>query len=140
VLVPFGGSVHDWAAVEVGAWLARNTRSALGLVGASEGAQGRDASRLLADASLAVQHAFGVPAEPLLVEPDAEALLTAASDAAAVVVGLTERWRREGLGAARTALATRGSAPTALVRRGMRPGGLAPRGTETHFTWTITAA
>jgi DNA-binding SARP family transcriptional activator len=140
VLVPFGGAVHDWAAVELGAWLARNTSSALQLVGASEGARGRDASRLLANASLAVQHAFGVPAEPLLVEPDAEALLAAASDAGAVVVGLTERWRREGLGAARTALATRGSATTALVRRGMRPGGLAPRGTETHFTWTVTAA
>jgi DNA-binding SARP family transcriptional activator len=139
VLVPFGGTVHDWAAVEVGAWLARNTKSALRVAGASEGAPGRDASRLLADASLAVQHAFGVPAEPLLVEPDPEALLAAARDAGAVVVGLTERWRREGLGAARTALATRGSAPTALVRRGMRPGGLAPRGTETHFTWTIAA-
>ena len=139
VLVPFGGALHDWAAVEVGAWLARNTNSSLRLAGASEGAQGRDASRLLADASLAVQHAFGVPAEPLLVEPDAEALLAASRDAGAVVVGLTERWRREGLGAARTALATRRSAPTALVRRGMRPGGLAPRGTETNFTWTIAA-
>ena len=123
VLVPFGGAVHDWAAVEVGAWLARNTSSSLRLLGASEGTQGRDASRLLADASLAVQHAFGVPAEPLLVEPDAEALLAAASDAGAVVVGLTERWRREGLGAARTALATRASAPTALVRRGIAPVG-----------------
>jgi DNA-binding SARP family transcriptional activator len=140
VLVPFGGALHDWAAVEVGAWLARNTESSLLVAGASEGTPGRDASRLLADASLAVQHAFGVPAKPLLVEPDPEALLTAARDAGAVVVGLTERWRREGLGAARTALATRGSSPTALVRRGMRPGGLAPRGTETHFTWTIAAA
>jgi hypothetical protein len=140
VLVPFGGTVHDWAAVELGAWLARNTNSALQLVGASEGSQGRDASRLLADASLAVQHAFGVPAEPLLVAPDPEALLAAASDAGAVVVGLTERWRREGLGATRTALATRGSAPTALIRHGVRPGGLAPRGTETQFTWTVTAA
>ena len=139
VLVPFGGAMHDWAAVEVGAWLARNTSSSLRLLGASEGTQGRDASRLLADASLAIQHAFGVPAEPLLVEPDVEALLAAASDAGAIVVGLTERWRREGLGPARTALATRASAPTALVRRGMRPSGLAPRGTETHFTWTIAA-
>ena len=140
VLVPFGGGVHDWAAIEAGAWLARNTAASLRLAGASEGAPGRDASRLLADASLAVQHAFGVPAEPLLVEPDAEALLAAASAAGAVFVGLTERWRREGLGSTRTALATRGSAPTALVRRGMRPGGLAPRGTDTHFTWTIAAA
>ena len=34
--------------------------------------------------------------------------MAAAAGAAVVVVGLTERWRREGLGPARTALATRG--------------------------------
>ena len=110
-----------------------------GSLGASEGTQGRDASRLLADASLAIQHAFGVPAEPLLVEPDAEALLAAASDAGAVVVGLTERWRREGLGPARTALATRALCPHGSGSPRYAPQGLAPRGTETHFTWTIAA-
>jgi len=57
-----------------------------------------------------------------------------------VVVGLTERWRRTGLGSVRTALATRASAPTVLVRRGARPGGLAPRGSETRFTWTLGGA
>ena len=139
VLVPFGGTSHDWAAVELGAWLARNTGAPLRLAGAAEGAEGRDASRLLASASLAVQHAFGVPAEPLLVDPDAEALVVAAVRAAVVVVGLTERWRREGLGPARTALATRGAAPALLVRRGVRPGGLAPRETDTRFTWTLAA-
>jgi DNA-binding SARP family transcriptional activator len=137
VLVPFGGTSHDWAAVELGAWLARNAGAPLRLAGASEGAEGRDASRLLASASLAVQHAFGVPAEPLLVEPDAHALVAAAAGAAVVVVGLTERWRREGLGPARTALATRAAAPVVLVRRGIRPGGLAPRETDTRFTWTL---
>jgi hypothetical protein len=80
-----------------------------------------------------------VPAEPLLVDPEADALLAAAAGAAVVVVGLTERWRREGLGPVRTALATRGATPALLVRRGVRPGGLAPGETDTRFTWTLAA-
>ena len=137
VMVPFGGTIHDWAAIELGAWLAGNLDRPLQIAGASDGAGGRDASRLLASASLAVQHALGVPAEPLLVEPEAAALVEAAEGAGIVVVGLTERWRREGLGRARTALATAGSAPVLLVRRGVRPGGLAPPDGDTRFTWTI---
>jgi hypothetical protein len=136
VLVPFGGASHDWAAVELGAWLALSTEAPLRLAGASDSYGGRDASRLLASASLAVQHALGVPAEPLLVAPDPDALVVAA-DSSIVMVGLTERWRREGLGRSRTALATRDSAPTVLVRRGVRPGGLAPRESDTRFTWTL---
>ena len=79
-------------------------------------------------------------AEPLIVEPSPDALVAVARDAGAVVVGLTERWRREGLGRARTALATGADAPTLLVRRGLRPGGLAARSGDTRFTWTIAAA
>ena len=55
------------------------------------------------------------------------------------MVGLTERWRRDGLGRARTALAVDADAPTLLVRRGLRPGGLAGRAGDTRFTWTIAA-
>jgi hypothetical protein len=102
--------------------------------------EGRDASRLLANASLAVQHAFGVPAHPLLVDPEPAALVSAAADAGLVVTGLTERWRREGLGRARTALATAGTFPVLFVRRGVRPGGLAPRESDTRFTWTVAGA
>jgi DNA-binding SARP family transcriptional activator len=137
VVVPFAGADHDWAAVELGAWLARTRGSGLRLVGATTGAEGRDASRLLANASIAVQRALGVPAEPMLVEPDPNALVAVGVDAGVVVVGLTDRWRREGLGRARTALATQTASPTILVRRGMRPGGLAPRESETRFTWTV---
>ena len=139
LLVPFGGASHDWAAVELGAWLALTTGAPLRLAGATDGYGGRDASRLLASASLAVQHALGVPAEPVLVAPDADALV-AAADSSIVAVGLTERWRREGLGRSRTALAARASAPTVLVRRGVRPGGLAPRESDTRFTWTLAGA
>ena len=68
VLVPFAGTDHDWSAIELGAWLAGSWQVPLRLAGpAVEG--GRDASRLLASASLAVQRALGVAAEPLLVEP-----------------------------------------------------------------------
>ena len=137
VVVPFAGADHDWAAVELAAWLARSSGVTLRLIGASTGEDGRDASRLLANASIAVQRALGVPTEPGLADPDPDALVAAAADAGIVVVGLTDRWRRDGLGRARTALATRSAAATILVRRGMRPGGLAPRGSETRFTWTI---
>jgi class 3 adenylate cyclase/DNA-binding SARP family transcriptional activator len=137
VLVPFTGAAHDWTAVEIGAWLARNSGEPLRLAGASTSPEGRDASRLLANASLAVQHALGVPAEPLLVDPEPGALVSAAADAGLVAIGLTERWPREGLGRVRTALATAGTFPLLLVRRGVRPGGLAPRDSDTRFSWTV---
>ena len=69
VLVPFGGGEHDWTAIELGAWLAGALDAPLRLAGPRE--TDRDASRLLASASLATQRAFGVTAEPLLVEPGA---------------------------------------------------------------------
>ena len=137
VLVAFAGADHDWAAVELGAWFSRCSGAPLLLAGALVGAGGRDASRLLANASLAVQRALGVAAEPLLVEPEPAALVAAARGARLVIVGLTERWRHEGVGRARTALATAGGHPTLLVRRGLRPGGLAARDAGTRFTWTI---
>src|SRR5262249_6437634 len=67
IVVPFGGADHDWAAVELGAWFALGMRLPLRVAGAAIGADGGDASRLLASASLAVQRAFGVDAEPMLV-------------------------------------------------------------------------
>ena len=137
VVVPFAGAEHDWAAVELGAWLARSHGATLRLAGAATGADGRDASRLLAHASIAVQRALGVPAEPVLVEPEPEALVDGRGRRGLVVVGLTDRWRRDGLGQARTALATHAAAPTCSFAAASGPGGLAPRGSETRFTWTI---
>ena len=137
VLVPFSGSDHDWAAVELGAWLARGDGRVLQLAGASTGSEGRDASRLLANASLAVQRGLGIAAEPVIVEPSPPALLTVAGSAGVVVVGLPDRWRTAGLGRTRTALAVEPGLTTVLVRRGLRPGGLAPRHEGTRFTWTI---
>ena len=139
VLVPFGGAEHDWAAVELGAWLARAGGVPLRLAGAAAvPEQGkRDSSRLLSHGALAVQRVLGIPAEPLLTEPGEEGMLAASRDAGLVVVGLSTRWHREGLGAARLRLAREAAPPTLLVRRGLRPGGLAPPGTLTSFTWSI---
>jgi DNA-binding SARP family transcriptional activator len=137
VVVPFAGAEHDWSAIELGAWFSLGSELPLHIAGARGSAGNSDSSRLLASASLAVQRAFGVHAEPLLVEPSAESLVEATRHAALVVVGLTERWRREGIGHSRTALAASPSHPTLLVRRGLRPGGLGPRSSQTRFTWTI---
>lgn len=135
VLVPFAGAEHDWTAIELGAWLAGSWQTPLRLAGPA-GRGGRDSSRLLASASLAIQRALGVVAEPLLVEPGPDALAAAAREASIAVIGLSDRWRKEGLGPTRSALATSGQ-PTLLVRRGLRPGGLAPVEDLTRFTWSL---
>jgi DNA-binding SARP family transcriptional activator len=139
VVVPFGAAHHDWAALELGAWLARAGGLALRLVGAVGVANGggRDASRLLADASLIVQRCAGVVAEPVLGAPGVEGVLAAAAGAAMLVVPLSERWQTEGLGAVRAEIARRSTVPTVFVRRGTRPGGLAPPESRTQFTWSL---
>lgn len=139
VLVPFGGAEHDWAAVELGAWFARAEEVPLRLAGAGAipEAGRRDASRLLSHGALAVQRVLGISAEPLLVPPGEEGMLEASRDAGLLVVGLSTRWHREGLGPARLKLAREATPPTLLVRRGLRPGGLAPTPALTRFTWSI---
>ena len=138
VCVPFAGGEHDWAALELGAWLASSRGTALRLLGIRADARDgrRDASRLLADASISVQRAVGVDALPQLVDPDPAALVEAAETATIVVTGLPASWRRDGLREARRALVRR-SRPTLLVHSGPRPSGLAPAGSRTRFTWTI---
>ena len=138
IVVPFGAFEHDWAALEIGAWAAAALERPLRLIGAmDQGAQGRDASRLLADASLIVQHTTGVVAEPLLGPPGREGMVALAKGAGLLVVGLSDRWRTEGLGETRRALVERPPAPIVLVRRGLRPSGIAPQATLTRFTWSI---
>jgi DNA-binding SARP family transcriptional activator len=134
LLVPFVGAEHDWTAIELGARLSGAWRVPLLLAGPAT--EGRDSSRLLASASLAVQRSLGIAAEPLLLRPGAEALVDAARDASLVVAGLSDRWQRDGLGTTRTGLAA-SPTPVLLVRRGLRPGGLAPRESLTRFTWSL---
>ena len=138
VVVPFGAGAHDWAALELGTWYARANGGPLRLVGAADRRRrGRDASRLLADASLIVQRTAGIVAEPVLTEPGREGIADAAAGAALLVVGLSERWREDGLGRTRGELAHQPVAPTIFVRRGARPGGLAPAETRTRFSWSM---
>jgi hypothetical protein len=142
VVVPFGAASHDWAALELGAWVAQATSSSLRLIGAAsdQSVGGRDASRLLADASLIVQRTAGIVAEPLLATPGRQGIVALAEGAGLLVIGLSERWRQEGLGRVRDEIAGASPAPTVFVRRGPRPGGLAPAETRTRFSWSLTGA
>lgn len=135
VLVPFAGGAHDWSAVELGAWIAGARGVQLHVAGPVH--EDRDASRLLASASLVVQRMLGVSAVPLLVEDGAEGLARAADESTVVVVGLNDRWRESGLGPVRSSLVSSAPGPVLLVRSGLRPGGLAPRESMTRFTWSL---
>ncbi len=139
VMVPFGGGSHDWAALALGAWVAGAVEAPLRLIGAADrGRDRRDASRLLADASLIAQRTAGIVAEPVLGRPGRRGVAAIAEGAGLLVVGLSERWREEGLGRVRSELAGAPPAPTVFVRRGTRPGGLAPAESRTRFTWSLT--
>jgi DNA-binding SARP family transcriptional activator len=142
VIIPFGGAEHEWAAMEIGAWLARASDAPLKLVGttADPEAGRRDASRLLATASLVLQQAAGVSAEPMLVRPGAESVIEAARGAGLIVLGLPDRWRLHGVEGPRMAVATRAPSPVLMVRGGVRPSGLAPSESLTRYTWTIASA
>ena len=142
VIVPFGGTEHDWAALELGAWLASANGAPLQLLGAAgqtDESGGRDASRLLANASLLVQRFAGVAAEPVMAEPGRDGIVAAAEGAGLLVIGLSDRWRSEGLGPTRAEIAQAAPAPILFVHRGLRPGALAPRENVTRFTWSSPA-
>jgi DNA-binding SARP family transcriptional activator len=137
VIVPFGAGEHDWAALELGAWISRSTGAPLRLIGAAEANDGRDASRLLADASLIVQRTAGIVAEPLLASSGRGSVSALSAGAGLLVAGFSDRWRHEGLGQVRAEIAASPPAPTVFVRRGLRPGGLAPAETRTRFRWSL---
>ena len=104
--VAFGGGEHDWAALELAAWIASATDAPLRLLGvaADPGSGARDSSRLLATASLAVQSLVGVAAQPTLVPAGWEGLVEASADTALLVAGVSGHWREQGLGAVRLEL------------------------------------
>lgn len=75
-----------------------------------------------------------------MVGPGPTAVLDAAEGAALLVIGLSDRWRQEGLGEARGALARSAPVPVLFVRRGHRPGALAPPEDVTRFTWSASTS
>jgi DNA-binding SARP family transcriptional activator len=141
VVTPFGGAEHDWSAIELAAWLASALGTTLRLLGTeADPAHGRrDASRLLARASLLVQQMVGIVTEPRLIQPGEAGVVDAAADARVLVVGLSDRWRDEGVGPVRAAVANTSPAPILFVRAGPNRRALAPSQTMTRFTWTQTA-
>jgi hypothetical protein len=138
VTVPFGGGEHEWAALETGAWIASAWGAGLSLVGtAADDERGRrDASRLLATASLIAQRAAGVTATPRLALRGAALMAEAAAGSGLVVVGVSERWEEEGLGAARLALTRLGETPVLVVRRGLLAGELSGVAEVSRYTWS----
>jgi len=137
VMVPFGGADHDWAALELASWIAASSGAPLRLLGsAGQREDGRDASGLLANAALIVQQFAGVTAEPVLAQPGREGILAATAGAGLLLIGLSERWRKEGLGETRRAIARSAPAPIVFVRRGEEPGALAPATDMTRFGWS----
>jgi DNA-binding SARP family transcriptional activator len=141
VVTPFGGVEHDWSAIELAAWLAASLETTLRLVGteARPALGRRDSSRLLARASLMVQQVIGIATEPVLAPPGDAGFVEAARGARLIVLGLSERWRSEGIGDVRLAVARKAGVPTLFVRRGVRPSGVAPSETVTRFSWTIAS-
>lgn len=141
IVTPFSGVDNDWSAIELAAWLAGSLGTTLRLLGTeADPTRGRrDASRLLSRASLLVQQVVGVVTEPVLVPPGTSGVLDATANARLLVVGLSDRWRSEGIGSTRRDIAAATHTPVLFVRRGVRPGGLAPDGTLTRFTWTMSA-
>ena len=66
--------------------------------------------------------ATGIATEPLVIAGGREGIVAAAAGAGLLVIGLSERWRREGLGPTRSEIAKAAPAPVLFVRRGSRAG------------------
>ena len=110
-------------------WIASATGAPLNLLGAAGQTEDRaKLTRLLGDAALLVQQSAGVAPQPVITSPGKAAIVQAAERSALLVVGLSSRWRKEGLGETRSAIARSATAPIVFVRRGTRPGALAQEG------------
>jgi hypothetical protein len=131
VTVPFGGAGDEWPALELAAWLSRAHGLPLRLLGRDEREGRRDASRLLASASLALQRFAGTFAEPVLVPPGPDGILSQPASLLVASLPLGDP------GETRRALIERATVPLLLVRGGLRPGGLAPDHTLTRFSWSL---
>jgi hypothetical protein len=137
--VPFAGTEHDWAALELATTIAVASKVALVLTGneAAHAGEG-DASRLLAAASLVAQELGGIIAEPMLIAPGADAVVDASKAASHVITGVPPGFAERGLGETRREIARRAGAAVTFVHRGVRAGILSPDRDITQFSWTQT--
>jgi hypothetical protein len=141
-MVPFAGSEHDWAALELATTIAASTGVSLVLTGsnAPSGEDEGDASRLLAAASLIVQQIGGLIAEPLLIPRGADAVVEASVDASHVLTGVPADYAVRGIGTTRREVARRVGTTVTLVRRGARSGVISADRDVTRFSWTGTSS
>jgi class 3 adenylate cyclase len=142
VMVPFAGTEHDWAALELATTIAASTGVPLVLTGsnAPSGEDEGDASRLLAAASLIVQQIGGLIAEPLLIPRGADAVVEASVNASHVLTGVPADYTVRGIGATRREVARRVGTTVTLVRRGARSGVISADRDVTRFSWTGTSS
>ena len=141
VVVPFGGQEHDWAALELAAWIGSALGAGVRMVGAAGQTEDQTkVRRVLDDAGLLVNQYSGVAPRAIVPEPGRDGLMQSLEGAGLIVVGLSSRWASEGLGAARSSIVRSGVAPVLFVRRGTRPGALAPPGDVTGFRWSAVGA
>lgn len=134
VVVPFGGAKEEWPALQLAAWLAHAHARPVRLLGLEASEEQRDASRMLAGASLALQRFSGVIVETALISAGATGVL--AQNGAAIVASLP----RAPLDPIRAALLQRARVPVLLVHGGLHPGGLAPDRTLTRFSWSLAGS
>jgi hypothetical protein len=125
VAIPFGDAAHDWAALELGARIASAHGAPIRLLGATGDhlAGERDATRLLTDAALVVKQLTGVTTEPVLGSPAEVGEMV--RDAGLLAVGISGRWRVEGLGPIHAEVVHNMPTHVLFVRPGTRPGMLA---------------
>ena len=141
-MVPFAGTEHDWAALELATTIAASNGSSLVLTGSNApgGGDDGDASRLLAAASLIVQQIGGLIAEPLLIPRGADAVVEAAASASHVITGVPADYELRGIGSTRREVARRVGTTVTLVRRGARSGVISADRDVTRFSWTGTSS
>jgi class 3 adenylate cyclase len=138
ILVPFSGSDHDWAALELASRLAKALEVQIVLIGndSPSASMDEDASRLLASASLVVQQLTHLVPEPLLLPPGARALLQHVKPSNHLITGVPMDLDRRGLGDARTELLGDHTGALTFVRAARHAGGREP---VTRFSWTLTS-
>ena len=140
ILVPFGGAEHDWAALELGSWLAASTGAPLKLLGAGR-SDGRgqvghaDARRRRPARAAGDRHRRPSRSSS---PADATASSRRPTGAGLLVLGLSDRWKRGGprrdpLGDRRRVASRRCCSSGA----GPVPGLFAPKENVTQFRWSM---